>query len=162
MRRKIFRKTNFCYPLTCTRTIKFQTVKIWSFTKNFFLCTKWMIRKIIFKFHQMKILVSWTKRLTAWRLPKCKIFLFGIFLYSDWIFRKYRSEKNSILGHVSRSKSFGRELFFQKAFLYMFDKDLHTSNPLHKKWSFLLKVSSVRVTKSTGNCGFSNFYWINP
>ena len=46
---------------------------------------------------------------------------------------KYRSEKNSILGQVSRSNSFGRELFFQKAFLYMFDKDLHTSNPLHKK-----------------------------
>ena len=74
---------------------------------------------------------------------------------------KYRSEKNFILGHVSRSKSFGRELTFQKAFLYMFYKDLHTSNPQHKKLSFLLKVSSVRVTKSTGNCGFSNIYWIN-
>ena len=34
--------------------------------------------------------------------------------------------------------------------------------PLHKKWSFLLRISSVNVTKSTGNCGFCHIYWINP
>ena len=27
-------------------------------------------------------------------------------------------------------------------------------NPLHKKWSFPLRISSVNVTKSAGNCGF--------
>ena len=33
---------------------------------------------------------------------------------------------------------------------------------LHKKWSFPLKVSSVNVTKSTGNCGLAGIYWRNP
>ena len=33
---------------------------------------------------------------------------------------------------------------------------------LHKKWSFLLRISLVNVTKSTGNCGFSHIYWKNP
>ena len=29
---------------------------------------------------------------------------------------------------------------------------------LHKKWSFLLKISSVNVTKPAGNCGFGHIY----
>ena len=29
---------------------------------------------------------------------------------------------------------------------------------LHKKWSFLLRISSVNVTKSAGNCGFGHIY----
>ena len=33
---------------------------------------------------------------------------------------------------------------------------------LHKKWSFLLRISSVNVTKSAGNCGFGHIYWRNP
>ena len=33
---------------------------------------------------------------------------------------------------------------------------------LHKKWSFPLRISSVNVTKSTGNCGFDYIYWIYP
>ena len=32
---------------------------------------------------------------------------------------------------------------------------------LRKKWSFQLRVSSVNVTKSAGNCGFGNIYWRN-
>ena len=28
--------------------------------------------------------------------------------------------------------------------------------PLHKKWSFPLRISSINVTKSTGNCGFGH------
>ena len=30
---------------------------------------------------------------------------------------------------------------------------------LHKKWSFLLRISSVNVTKSAVSCGFGHFYW---
>ena len=30
---------------------------------------------------------------------------------------------------------------------------------LHKNWSFRLRVSSVNVTKSSGNCGFGHIYW---
>ena len=33
---------------------------------------------------------------------------------------------------------------------------------LHKKWSLLLRIFSVNVTKSAGNCGFGDIYWRNP
>ena len=33
---------------------------------------------------------------------------------------------------------------------------------LHKKWSFPLRISSVNVAKSAGNCRFGYIYWINP
>ena len=33
---------------------------------------------------------------------------------------------------------------------------------LHKKWNFSLRLSSVNVTKSAGNCGFDHIYWRNP
>ena len=33
--------------------------------------------------------------------------------------------------------------------------------PLHKKWSFPLRISPVNVTKSTGNCGFGHTCWKN-
>ena len=36
------------------------------------------------------------------------------------------------------------------------------NDALHKKWSFPLKISSVNVTKSAGNCGFGHIYWRNP
>ena len=32
---------------------------------------------------------------------------------------------------------------------------------LHKKRSFPLRISSVTVTKSPGNCGFGHIYWTN-
>ena len=34
--------------------------------------------------------------------------------------------------------------------------------PLHKKWSFPLRISSVNVTKSAVFCGFGHIYWRNP
>ena len=33
---------------------------------------------------------------------------------------------------------------------------------LHKKQSFPLRISSVNVTKSAGNCRFGHIYWRNP
>ena len=36
------------------------------------------------------------------------------------------------------------------------------SDWLHKKWSFQLRISSVNVTKSAGNCGFGHIYWRIP
>ena len=33
---------------------------------------------------------------------------------------------------------------------------------LHKKWSFPLRISSVDVTISAGNCRFGYVYWRNP
>ena len=32
---------------------------------------------------------------------------------------------------------------------------------LHKKWSFLFRISAVNVTKSAVSCGFRHTYWIN-
>ena len=41
-------------------------------------------------------------------------------------------------------------------------KDDHLKfGTLDKKWSFLLRISSVIVTKSVGNCGFGYIYWKN-
>ena len=34
--------------------------------------------------------------------------------------------------------------------------------PLHKKWSFPLRISSVNATKSVVSCGFCHSYWRNP
>ena len=31
--------------------------------------------------------------------------------------------------------------------------------PLHKKWSFPLRISSVNVIKSLVSCGFNHIYW---
>ena len=33
---------------------------------------------------------------------------------------------------------------------------------LHKKWSFPLRISSVNVTKSAGDCGLGYIYWTHP
>ena len=33
---------------------------------------------------------------------------------------------------------------------------------LHKKWSFLLRISSVNVAKSAVSYGFGHIYWKNP
>ena len=33
---------------------------------------------------------------------------------------------------------------------------------LQKKWSFTVRISSVNVTKSAGNCGFGHICWRNP
>ena len=33
---------------------------------------------------------------------------------------------------------------------------------LHKTWSFPLRIFSVNVTKSAGNCRFGYIYWTNP
>ena len=33
---------------------------------------------------------------------------------------------------------------------------------LHKKWNFQLKISSVNVAKSAGNCRFGQIYWRSP
>ena len=42
-------------------------------------------------------------------------------------------------------------------------KNVAISYPtLHKKWDFPLRISSVNVTKSTGNYGFGRIYWRNP
>ena len=44
------------------------------------------------------------------------------------------------------------------------DKDSETveeeteDETLHKKWKISIKISSVNVTKSAGNCGFSHIY----
>ena len=32
----------------------------------------------------------------------------------------------------------------------------------HKKWNFHLRISSVNLTKTTGNWGFGHVYWRNP
>ena len=40
-------------------------------------------------------------------------------------------------------------------------KQASTLYTLHKKWSFPLRICSVNVTKSVGNCVFGHIYWRN-
>ena len=39
---------------------------------------------------------------------------------------------------------------------------LYQSNLQNMVHRFLLRISSVNVTKSAGNCGFGHIYWKNP
>ena len=66
-----------------------------------------------------------------------------------------------------QSKIFGFQLltnFAKKAISSMFDWVLNTpqwilqEQTLHKKWIFPLRISSVNVTKSAGNCRAQNNY----
>ena len=36
------------------------------------------------------------------------------------------------------------------------------NSALRKKWSFLLRISSLNVTKSAVSCGYGPIYWRNP
>ena len=42
-------------------------------------------------------------------------------------------------------------------------RNVRSRNTTHctKKWSFPLRISSVKVTKSAWNCGFDHIYWRN-
>ena len=57
-------------------------------------------------------------------------------------------------------------LLYWSCHFVVFRSDLHyvkyVETPLHKKWSFPLRISSVNVTKSAANCGFGHIYWRNP
>ena len=45
--------------------------------------------------------------------------------------------------------------------LHLNDKELYEV-PLHEKWSFPLRISSVDVSKSAVSCGFGHIYRKNP
>ena len=45
---------------------------------------------------------------------------------------------------------------------FAFELKPNLDPPLHKKWSFPSRISSVNVTKSAGNCAFDHIYWRNP
>ena len=51
-------------------------------------------------------------------------------------------------------------LDFRKNWETSFIRDTRVT--LYKKWSFPLRIFSVNVTKSAGNCGFGHIYWRNP
>ena len=59
-----------------------------------------------------------------------------------------------IVFYSAVKKTFKRKGKSEKEFLLV--------QTLHKKWTFPLRISSINVTKSTGNCGFGHIYWRNP
>ena len=50
-------------------------------------------------------------------------------------------------------------LFYLKMLSY--SSVTNKKHALYKKWSFTLRIFSVNVTKSSGNCGFGHIYWRN-
>ena len=61
---------------------------------------------------------------------------------------KYGAE---ITPYLDTFHAVGVTLIFQRQFVL----------PLYEKWSFPLRISSINITKSFGNRGFSNIYWRN-
>ena len=51
---------------------------------------------------------------------------------------------------------------FPMAYNYWLESFKTPYLPLHKKIIFVLRISSVNVTKSAGRCGFGHIYWRNP
>ena len=87
-------------------------------------------------------------------------------------YRKIRTGNNSVFGHFSRSRTLhlymikirhGYQIHRLQNYLKIVyvDKKLALRKTLHKKWNFPLRISSVNVTKSAGNCGFGHIYWRN-
>ena len=81
------------------------------------------------------------------------IFIWGIFWLkaNDRYFCRFRKmvDYHQYVFHFSRA---GQCSNFNKT----------SDITLHKKWSFHLRISSVNVTKSVGNCQFGHIYWKNP
>ena len=55
-----------------------------------------------------------------------------------------------------------RNLGYFSAFFVIMFVEYFARFTLHKKWIFPLRISSVNVTKSTGNCGFGHIFWRYP
>ena len=53
-------------------------------------------------------------------------------------------------------------IFFKQIFQDLVKNVYFKPHALHKKWSFPLRISSVNVAISAGNCGFGHIYWRNP
>ena len=96
--------------------------------------------------------------------------------FSFWRNGKKRQSKTSQLldvPNVKRLEPFGQSDGLMETFLdlwrHSYSQNLSSQKAppswcsLHtKKRSFLLRISSVNVTKSAGNCGFDHIYWRNP
>ena len=47
-------------------------------------------------------------------------------------------------------------------FSFMLGLGMKSLHPMDKKLNFLLRIASVNMTKSAGNCRFGHIYWRNP
>ena len=143
--------------------------------------------KILFRAYDVFIFVhtfQWTlsEFLLIFRFYRRKspfwIFKFSSKHVSVWCQKKYLHRtiswhlRTAFLKHFE-SKCFVflyisvRKCFFQRSSKVLSDGDGLVGGwivtlTLHKKWSLPLRISSVNVTKSAGNCGFGHIYWRNP
>ena len=58
--------------------------------------------------------------------------------------------------YIESNRETGTQTFFPILFSFKFGRLLEGT--LHTKWTFLLRTSSLNVTKSAGNCGFGHIY----
>ena len=71
---------------------------------------------------------------------------------------------NFNLMFLSSTRGWRKKVKFNKLFLVVLKRwgVVNSKQPLHKKWSFPLRISSVNVTKSAVSCGYGHIYWRNP
>ena len=70
----------------------------------------------------------------------------------EWVDFVYLKPKKFVLESC-------KTYYFDRIFMgYIWDLSWDTA----QKMKFPLRISSVNVTKSTGNCGFGHIYWRNP
>ena len=84
-----------------------------------------------------------------------KVFLQNIFGGCFW--KKIWENTNSFGGRWERQAKWNMQRPLELTVKF---RDRHL--PLHKKWSFPLRISFVNVTKFAWNCGFGHIYWTNP
>ena len=98
---------------------------------------------------------------TALKLYVSVVFLVRIILHWDWI-RRFTLSIRENARKYGPEKLWTRTLFMQRTILKIVLNECENLNKvLHKKWSFLLRISSVDVNKSAGNGGFGHIYWRN-
>ena len=88
-------------------------------------------------------------------------FKYKMFLGLVWLTSNHMFDSNTLVIFENFEINFvllGQSKTFQKC-----TQTIYPTSPsqtlLHKKWSFPLRISSVSVTKRTGNCGSGNIFW---
>ena len=83
------------------------------------------------------------------------------FLFTLWLlnFHYHNNKNRPIFDNFRQLWKWNKANHFAFLHFYHF---LLKGAARQKKWSFQLRISSVNVTKYTGNCGFGHIYWKDP
>ena len=106
-------------------------------------------------------LAKWLSvRLPAkWFWAPVQLVMFSIRIYSIYLHFKAKIVLFTALRPSNNFFNLKKELVCSEC---LFKNLLGTYLSLQKKWSFLLGIFSVNMTKSAVSCGFGHIYWKSP